>query len=461
LSQLTIEALSRYLQTRNSEGLNAITLNNCGLSGKLLAHLFNSIGQGREMVVSISSNPLENEGMDAFCQALAFNYNPTALYMDMIEFTSEADFIRLLRSLTVNKTIRLLSVAGTATRGQVSEQACNALSTFFSQNQTIEYLDMSGYSALLDEAQLGLGFSRSLAGLADNKTLRHLRIRHQKLNFNVGDLAKALQQNKSVLTVDILDNGFSLSNLSFLVNSMEKNTNILQLVAFDQQALQNAIDASIENLMPRDISRPQGQVKKRSSDSEFPPAMQELAHHLQVQWTAQVGHLRLILQRNKRLKDDAENWKEAYMKDSSEEWYAELFGGLAPKLAEEAKPKGSAIEEVMRAEKSALRKSESDEVGSSSGRSFGQLVMAPHHVSKDEVINSPMTEGAGEGAMGAWSGTATTPELAYSPGEYFAPGAMMTTGAAQSPDTNPQTPEEDDVDDLQPSLVDLMRKHGI
>jgi hypothetical protein len=423
------------------------------------------------MVVSVKNNPIERDGMDSLCRMIAYNYNPTALYLGMTEFADERNYVQLLRALTLNQSIRFLSLAGTATRGTMSLEGSAALSAFFSQNNTIRYLDFSGYSALLDEAQLGQGFSRSLAGLRDNKALRHLRIRSQELNEDVGGLGTALAENHSLLTLDVQDNSFSLSNLAYLVRNLDKNTAIVQFAPFSDTTLQAAIDASIDGLLP---PQPKGRPKApRVADADMPAAVQTLAVQLREEWGVIVNQMETILKRNRGQGSYRERDVMERMDDTSNCNYTALFGGLA--AAEEAdwEARNLAATEARSRQSSSphpsLAASPRTRIPSRQQIS-GQLAPAPHHVSTDEAIESPTDTGGEGGVSRSTSGFSTTPDLVGSLADVSGPGERGGGGvlgvpaedAERSPE-NPQTPVDGTVEGLtewDDRVMEMMTEHS-
>ncbi|KAF6843269.1 leucine rich repeat protein [Colletotrichum musicola] len=409
LNDATLEILADYLATPEAAYLRRLDLNNCGMSGAQIAHLFRSMGQGREIVCSINGNYIET-GIQDLASAIAYNFGPTSLFMDMIEFRDEANYIRIIKALALNRTLRLLSLVGTSTPGQVSDDACLAVSDFFANNQSIQYLDFSGYSAKLDEGQLGLGFSRSLSGLGSNKTLLHLRIRNQKLNMNIGDLAEAIHMNQTLRTLDVQENSFNLSNLSHMVRSLEQNTSIQEFCPFSKSELGQAIKSSLTNLnMPTGQSavrnRRASKVLSKATFENFAAEMDRnngLMLNLKEEWTSKTAQIDRILERNRTLAYEVEmarlQWDMPENPDA--EWIAYdlsiIFGGLAAKAM---KKRPAAMDTPgYRGSMLAAGYRGSMMFGTNSPpldqfEDYG-LKAAPHHVSQEEVMDSPATEAA-------------------------------------------------------------------
>ncbi|OLN81681.1 hypothetical protein CCHL11_05608 [Colletotrichum chlorophyti] len=411
LNDATLQTLADYLTSPEANYLRRLDLNNCGMTGTQVAHLFRSMGQGRVVTCSISGNYLEN-GTEDLASAIAYNFGPTSLFMDMIEFEDEDNYIKFIKALSLSRTIRLLSLVGTSCPGQVSEEACMAVSDFLATNHSVQYLDFSGYSAKLDEGQLGLGFSRSLAGLADNTTLRHLRIRNQKLNLNIGDLAHAIHLNQTLWTLDVQENNFNLSNLSHMVRSLEQNSSIQEFCPFSRYELNTAIKSSVQNAgMPNSQpssarARRASKVLSKATFENFAAEMDKnnaLMQNLKDEWSVKTAQIDMILDRNRALAHESEMARMQWdpREENQEDWIAlelsNVFGGLAIKAL---KTRRQILQPGYRG--SVYFGSNTPALDSMD--EFGAQA-APHHVSKEEVLESPATE-----AASGSSGLPTPPE---------------------------------------------------
>ncbi|CAN8096296.1 unnamed protein product [Discula destructiva] len=208
-----------------------LALNNCGINGREAARLLRSMANHSSAHLHLNGNPLE-DGIDDLCRAITHTPGPTGLHMDMAEFRLESNFVALMKALTANTNITFLSMVGTAPTpsvdGPCGTEVCHALEAFFQGNKSVRYLDLSGYSGKLDEAQLAPGFARSLRGLAGNTTLTHLRIRNQNLHDDVGTLGTVIRQNKTLRMIDCQENNWNLTSIQFLVKSLRLNRSIVQ-----------------------------------------------------------------------------------------------------------------------------------------------------------------------------------------------------------------------------------------
>ncbi|KAH6664331.1 hypothetical protein F5X68DRAFT_161001 [Plectosphaerella plurivora] len=396
LSEETVNVLATYLAMPESDYMRRVDLNNCGLTGSMAAVLFRSMGQGREIVCSISGNYLEVEG-DDLTSAIACNYGPKALFADMVEYREEENYIKLIQALAVNNTIDLLSLVGTATPGQVSEDACAAVSEFFATNRSVQYLDYSGFSAKLDEGQLGLGFSQSLAGLSQNTTLRHLRIRNQKLNINIGDLASAIAANRTLQTLDVQENGFNLSNLTHMVRSLEKNVSIREFCPFSDAELNKTIRNSMQKVIlhpsePEHRRRRSSKSASKAADALAEDASKALVHELRSQWTVKMEESEKILERNRASSaaTDTEGSYSAIAEYPSMSYAASLpalFGGLAMvhQGAGQTTPPSPVSHQATPGQEPITPPLEAVDRLETPGS-------APHHVTRDEVMESPTAE---------------------------------------------------------------------
>ncbi|PHH91376.1 hypothetical protein CDD83_684 [Cordyceps sp. RAO-2017] len=334
LNDETVDVLASYLGSERSCDLQVLRLNNCGLTGRQISHLFRGMGQARRLTAHLNANRLD-EGIDDLCGAIACGYGPWSLFLQMVEFASETNYIKLLRALTVNKTIECLNLAGAAMPDAASTTACQAVAEFFSKNNAVRYLDISGYDSKLDEGRLGREFSRALSGLRSNRRIEHLRVRSQMLNVNTGDLADAIAGNKTMHTLDCEANDFNLSNFRHFIKHLENNSTIRHFSAFSEQELSRAIRRSMQTAAGTGLpSRRHSMIALFRHDkpqSTGQPPVQQLKD----EWDGAVADLERILRRNQERFDDDEHGRSdfgshANRRDSdTERAFASIFGGLA------------------------------------------------------------------------------------------------------------------------------------
>ncbi|KAI0202185.1 RNI-like protein [Astrocystis sublimbata] len=226
----TLCGIMKYLEIGESNDLRRLALNNCALTGELVNGIFCRIGTGREIHLHLNGNPLEAGSRD-WIDLIHGNEAPTKLHLDMIQFQSEATFNDLLRALSHNKTIKFLSLVGTGPPDRVSLKTSELLSNFFRSNDTLEFLDLSGYSGKLEDGHLGWGLSDALGGLKYNTSLRQLRLRNHEMGAaeDLTELCRIIAANKGLAMFDIQHNNFDHHQLGKLVQALSYNH---QLISF-------------------------------------------------------------------------------------------------------------------------------------------------------------------------------------------------------------------------------------
>jgi hypothetical protein len=288
------------------------------------------------MTVHINANRLD-EGIDDLCGAISCGYGPWSLFMQMLEFSFEASYVKLWKALKVNKTIECLSLAGSTTPEAASPSACQTVAEFFIHNDTVRYLDISGYDAKLDEGRLGREFSKALGGMKSNKKIEHLRVRSQMLNINIGDLAEAISSNSTLHTLDCEDNDFSISNLRHLIKHLDRNTTIRHFSAFSQEELARSVRKSVSTAGTSTPTRRNSMIARfRHEKPHNQPGDHALVQHLKDEWDAAIADLDLILEKNQRLyeeemhpEEEAELIAGQVEQQDSEGVFSASFGGLA------------------------------------------------------------------------------------------------------------------------------------
>ena len=94
-----------------------------------------------------------------------------------------------------------LDISRASLPSDASEETCQALEKMFSDNKTLEWLDMSGEDSRLETTKLGVGVNRALRGLQYNETLRVLYIRCKHAIFLLNSNADSLQTRSLVYRV--------------------------------------------------------------------------------------------------------------------------------------------------------------------------------------------------------------------------------------------------------------------
>ncbi|PON27938.1 hypothetical protein TGAM01_v203075 [Trichoderma gamsii] len=405
LNDTTVVSLARYVESPLSQELQVLRLNNCGLTGSQVAQLFFSMGKARHMTVHINANRLD-DGIGSLCDALSSGYGPWSLFMQMIEFSYEDSFVKLMRALTINKTIECLSLAGCATPDAVSSVACQAASDLFAKNDTIRFLDISGYDSKLDEGRLGREFSRSLSGMKFNKRIEHLRVRSQMLNINIGDLAEAISRNQTLHTLDCEGNDFNLSNFWHLVKRIEGNTTIRHFSAFSEAELSRTIQKSAEVDVPVVAPRRSSGIFNKLKH-EKPPVIVEkpLVQRLSDEWDAAISALNRVIERNQKIYHDEQS--PAKMADEGienceieEGTFSVDFGGLANKELEAHHGAGSSLR---RGPSTTNHGSETLKVIVSapySGEDVSDAIIRPYSIVSSDGASSPTSQASSNSETG-------------------------------------------------------------
>ena len=395
------------MQTANSQNLRVIRVNKCGLTGRQIAKLFRAMGQARKMTVHINANRLD-EGIDDLCGALACGYGPWSLFVQMVEFGHESSYIKLWKALTINKTIECLSLAGSSTPDAASPTACRAVADFFSSNNAVRFLDISGYDAKLDEGRLGREFSKALSGMRSNAKIEHLRVRSQMLNINIGDLAEAISGNKTLHTLDCEDNEFNLSNFRHLIKHLDDNLTIRHFSAFSPYELERSVRRSVNTAGAATPNRRASMITRFRHDKVQHGGDKVLVQQLKNEWESAVADLELILERNKRLYDEAkQSDDESGSSHSSsgprdgEGAFSASFGGLAFREYESRRARNSSSGAGTPTRKPSRAGSSTSlaELQSLSGRLDRRLARSNSSVSSEVAISPTSASGSNSPAV--------------------------------------------------------------
>ncbi|KAI1176280.1 RNI-like protein [Nemania sp. FL0916] len=321
----TLYGIMQYLELEESSQLRRLSLNRCGLNGDLATGLFCRIGTGRDIHLFLNDNPLETGSTD-WIDLIHGNEAPTNLHLDMIQFQQESKFNRLLTALSHNTTIEFLSMVGTGPPGQVSSKTADLFSNFFKMNDTLKFLDLSGYSGKLEDSQLGWGLSGALGGLKDNTSLRQLRLRNHDMGSaeDVSELCRIIMVNTGLAMFDIQHNNFDHHQFGRLVQAMTHNH---QLISFpiseaDREYAINKEKRLLLKTQKRSSLRSQDKLSK-SAESRLDGVLTWLYSH----WESEAEKMKEILRRNR---DDPANqvlelegeYLEAWDDDDLPSWLA-------------------------------------------------------------------------------------------------------------------------------------------
>jgi hypothetical protein len=266
--------------------------------------------------------------------------------MRMIDFKREEQFQDLAEALRENRTLKYLDISKASLPYDAGPETCKSLQLMFEENDTLEDLDISGESAHLDVARFGIGLNLALTGLKKNKSLKVLRIEHQKLGLQgANTLASVLESNTSLREVHCENNDINLQSFTVLVNGLQKNRSLLSLSCMDldrtrsldkvrreidnvkrelslsqhsttsslRRSLHAAINAKHISVSTKFAkhSHSQGHIRATASslsavESSSPPGNQQIEAILQSlssKWDTEVTRLRRYLFRNYNLAD--------------------------------------------------------------------------------------------------------------------------------------------------------------
>ncbi|KAI0476763.1 RNI-like protein [Xylaria cf. heliscus] len=291
----TVCGIMKYLELDESDGLRRLSLNNCALTGELATGIFCRIGTGRDMQLCLNGNPLEAGSTD-WIDLIHGNEAPTKLHLDMIQFENESNFNRLLTALSYNKTIKFLSMVGTGPPDRVTSITSDLLSDFFRTNDTLEFLDLSGYSGKLEDGHWGL--SGALSGLKENTSLHQLRLRNHDMGAaeDLNELCQVLMSNKGLVMFDIQHNNFDHRQFGKLVQALSHNH---QLISFPISQADRDYEISKEtrlfmNAQRRPTTKAQDKLSK-SAENRLQGALTRLQEH----WDSEAKKAKDILDRNR------------------------------------------------------------------------------------------------------------------------------------------------------------------
>lgn len=186
LNPESVDAVASYLATEKSSSLRHLVLTQCGLTAGDVAVLMHSMtrtpGKARDLHLYIGQNPLaQTKDLTQLVKCIRDGSTPSHLTMRMVDYPKEELFQELVRAFTVNKTIVYLDISKTSLPFEAGEQTCAELGRMFAENTTLKEIDLSGEQAVLESASLGKGVCKSLARLAENRTLEVLRIECKSL----------------------------------------------------------------------------------------------------------------------------------------------------------------------------------------------------------------------------------------------------------------------------------------
>ncbi|KAL9104411.1 MAG: hypothetical protein Q9163_000616 [Psora crenata] len=325
LNEESIDAIAIYLQSPQSTTLRFLDVDECQLSGRDAATLFESMGtqpnQTRNLRISLSGNRLE-QGHEAFVKAIRRDKCPSQVVLQSVDYQNEGNFQRLLDAFARNTTVNYLDLSRVSLPSDASEPTCQALGRVLSLNIVLEYLDISGEQTHLVASSLGNGLNAALHGLKQNGALKVLRVENQKLGLQgASTLASILEENSCLRELHCEGNEINLQAFTVLVRSLEHNRTLLYLpnMAKDRAWAQKKVDREVDNLRENSspglaaISSTKATVKRtlgrtisgakpnapRTSMGSMPDCdIQAAIGSLSEQWDHEVARLQHYLARN-------------------------------------------------------------------------------------------------------------------------------------------------------------------
>lgn len=226
----TVESIAAYLVSDRSSSLRILRFDQCGLTGADVATFLRCMTRPADRVRNLHLHVSENHldtNYELLFKAIADNNTPTHMSMRMIDFKKEEHFRELVEAMRKNTTLKYLDISKASLPYDAGPETCEALQLMFEENETLEELDISGEYAHLDVARYGIGLNQALTGLKKNKSLKVLRIEHQKLGLQgANTLASVLEENTSLQEVYCENNDMNLQSFTVLVNALQRNESI-------------------------------------------------------------------------------------------------------------------------------------------------------------------------------------------------------------------------------------------
>ncbi|KAI0131748.1 RNI-like protein [Hypoxylon sp. NC0597] len=323
----TLCGIMKFVELDESHNLRRLVLINCGLSGDMATGILCRLGAGRDMHLLLSENPLELVSTD-WIDLIHGNEAPKMLHLDMVLFQHESNFNRLLKALTHNKTIEFLSMVGTGPPDRASSKTSELLSRFFELNDTLRFLDFSGYDGKLEDSHLGWGLTGAFGGLKHNNTLRQLRVRNHDIGAaeDLSELCRVLASNKGLAMFDCQQNSLNHHQFAKLVHALNFNHQIISFPLSDvdrQYAIQKE-----ERLFRQHQEQPAKTFQARMLKSAE-GRLEGLLKWVEEFWESEVKKVQEILERNR---NNLANYEIEFEREYLEAWEDEsLPSWLVPK----------------------------------------------------------------------------------------------------------------------------------
>ncbi|MCJ1375518.1 hypothetical protein MMC20_006755 [Loxospora ochrophaea] len=267
LNEQTVNAISAYLASRQSDTLRQLHLNQCNLTGKDVAQLLQSMarisGHPRDLHFHVSRNHLEQQHA-MLVDAVARSQTPRQMTMQLLEYSNERNFAELIGALSRNSTLRYLDISKTSLPYDASDDTCEALRRMFAENRFLEELDISGEQAHLEVANLGYGLGDAILSLKHNKALKVVRIENQTLGLEgANNLASVLEVNSTLREIYCENNEINLQAFTVLVNSLKGNTNLCYFPIMEKDKVWSLkkVDREVNSLREKSLPGLPGSTK--------------------------------------------------------------------------------------------------------------------------------------------------------------------------------------------------------
>ncbi|KAH0609888.1 uncharacterized protein H6S33_012434 [Morchella sextelata] len=322
LNNETIDAVSAYLASPQSDSLHHLTLTQCGLTSKDIAIFMHSMsrspGKPRNLHLYIGQNQVAIQH-DKLLECIRNGITPTHLTMRMVDYPKEDMFRELMDALRVNKTISFLDLSKVSLPYEAGQETCNAMGEMFAKNTSLKELALSGEQGVLESARLGAGLNKPLGRLAENKTLEILRIELQSLGTpGAMELASMLTKNTALRELYCEMNEIHLQGFSAIVNALEKNKTLLYFPRMERDRAEHVKCLKDKLFQPTDAEKSKKELKMKSSlglrrmsksekkkvsfadDSSEVGAEQNLTL-LEEKWESETQRMQFLLARNLEL----------------------------------------------------------------------------------------------------------------------------------------------------------------
>ncbi|KAF7728350.1 hypothetical protein EC973_006291 [Apophysomyces ossiformis] len=233
LDDASLSFLCQWMQSASFNTLEALHLDGCGLSGKHLTELMIAISQSgnRRLHLNVSANPIVKEVVDLPKMFYAFlqGEGPCSLSLSKTEWEDATlrEFIDCMRD---NPTVVYLDLSDIRIAGlEISPDTVWMLTSFLERNTVLKELRIGASNPATSKNNLAKAVTEALEGLKRNVALERLDL----AGLGIGDqgamvLAKVLQTNQTLRSIDIDDNRITIDGYRALLKAFE--TSLLSVI---------------------------------------------------------------------------------------------------------------------------------------------------------------------------------------------------------------------------------------